>query len=58
MENNADIAIDSLLRTANVNELLTYEREQRKLADACRRDAHHHQRQAEKARAEINRRKR
>lgn len=56
MEHNA--AIDALLRKASNAELLDYEREQRKLADACQRDAYHHQRQAEKARAEINRRKR
>ena len=42
MENNA--AIDALLRKAINAELLAYEREQRKLADACRSDAHHHQR--------------
>lgn len=55
MENNA--AIDALLRKASNAELLAYEREQRKLAGACQRDAYHHQRQADKARAEINRRK-
>ena len=50
-------ALDHLLRKASNAELLAYEHEQRKLADACQRDAYRHQRQADKARAEINRRK-
>lgn len=55
MEHNAAIA---LFRSATIGELLAYERAQRLLADASRRDAGYHQRQADAARAEINRRKR
>lgn len=57
MGNNAE-SIDLLLKSASNAELLAFERAQRLLASERKQGAAYHQRQADKARAEINRRKR
>lgn len=57
MGHNAE-SIDLLLKSASNAELLAFESAQRLLASECKQGAAYHQRQADKARAEINRRKR